>query len=255
MTLRDWHVGRWNAMRWRVRFAFGGRERGWLRRHWKLSLLAAVLVTGAATFDAWLVTCGFAGCPSAAELQGYRPPEGGRVLDRNGRLIGRLHVVNRVNVPLSRIPMHVRQAFVATEDRRFRRHEGIDWHGVARSVVRNVTSMRVREGFSTITMQAARNAFLPERAALSRSLGRKLIELRLARLMERHLTKDQILELYLNEIYLGNGVYGVDGASRDLFGKSVRDVSLVEGAVLAALAKGPSSYTPKRNPDRARARR
>ena len=96
---------------------------------------------------------------------------------------------------------------------------------------------------------------LSDQAALSRSLGRKLIELRIARLLEKHLTKDQILELYLNEIYLGNGVYGVEAASRDLFGKSVREVTIGEGAMLAALPKGPSAYTPKRHYDRALARR
>jgi penicillin-binding protein 1A len=216
--------------------------------------VTALILLGIA-FDSWLLTCGFAGCPSPADLRAYRPPEGGRVLDRNGRFIGRLAVVNRVNVPLSRIPRHVRSAFIAVEDRRFHAHEGVDWRGFARSVVRNATTLSVREGFSTITMQAARNAFLPERAALSRSLGRKLIELRIARLMERHLTKDQVLELYLNEIYLGNGVYGVEAASRDLFGKGVRDLTVAEGATLAALPKGPSAYTPKRHPDRALARR
>jgi penicillin-binding protein 1A len=226
-----------------------------MRRHWWQTTAVGVLLATAVAFDAWLFTCGFAGCPTAAELRAYRAPEGGRVLDRNGRLIGRLMPVNRVNVPIARIPRHVRAAFIATEDRRFEAHHGIDWRGFARSVWRNVAGMRVREGFSTITMQTARNAFLPERAALNRSLGRKLIELRLARLMERQLAKDRILELYLNEIYLGNGVYGVEAASRDLFGKGVRDVTIAEAATLAALAKGPSAYTPKRHPGRAQTRR
>ena len=230
-------------------------HRGWMRAHWKRVAAVIALIALGAAFDAWLLTCGFAGCPSAAELRAYRPPEGGRVLDRSGRMIGRLAVVNRVNVPLTRIPRHVRDAFIAVEDRRFFAHRGVDWHGFARSLVRNASALSVREGFSTITMQAARNAFLPEDAALNRSLGRKLIELRLARLMERHLSKGQVLELYLNEIYLGNGVYGVEAASRDLFGKGVRELSVAEGATLAALPKGPSAYTPKRHPERALARR
>ena len=255
MSLRDWPLRSWTALTGRFQPTAGEPRGGVLRRHWKASVGFGVLLALATTFDAWLLTCGFAACPTAQEITSYRSPEGGRVVDRNGRLLGRLTMVNRVNVPIDRIPRHVRQAFVATEDRRFAEHGGIDWRSVGRSVVRNVASLGVREGFSTITMQAARNAFLPERAALSRSLGRKFIELRIARLMERHLTKDQILELYLNEIYLGNGVYGVEAASRDLFGKGVRDVSVVEGATLAALAKGPSSYTPKRHPDRAQARR
>ncbi len=219
--------------------------------------VAAVIlaIVGGLAFDAWLVTCGFAGCPTRAEILAYQPPEGGRVLDRNGRLLGRLHAVNRLNVSLSSVPRHVREAFIATEDRRFTDHHGVDLRGVGRSVVRNVRSLGVREGFSTITMQVARNAFLDEEQALARSLGRKLIEMHLAQRMERLLTKDRILELYLNEIYLGNGVYGVEAASRDLFGRGVRQVGVAEGALLAALPKGPSAYTPKVHPDRARTRR
>src|SRR3954464_8151578 len=101
--------------------------------------------------------------------------------------------------------------------------------------------MGVREGFSTITMQVARNSFLVQRYN-GRSFRRKLIELRLARVLENELTKEQILEHYLNVIYLGNGVYGVEAAARDLFGKSIANVSLTEAATLAALPKAPSTY-------------
>ena len=229
--------------------------RRWLRRHWKLAGLSAVTVTGLLAFDGWLLTCGFAGCPSSAAIRAYRAPEGGRVIDRSDRTMGRLYVVRRVNVPLRVVPQHVRRAFIATEDRRFYRHDGLDWRAVARAVVRNTFALGVREGFSTITMQVARNTYLAGRAGQGRSMGRKLLEMRLARRLERALTKDQILELYLNAIYLGNGVYGVEGASRDLFGKHVRDLTVAEGALLAALPKGPSVYTPRRNPDRALARR
>jgi penicillin-binding protein 1A len=255
MSIRDWPRRSWKTVREIFRPAPGTRLRDWSRVHWKLCLGAVTMVAGAVTFDAWLLTCGFRGCPSAAEIVAYRPPEGGKVLDRRGRLIGRLVPINRVNVKLRTVPAHVQQAFIATEDRRFASHGGVDWRAFGRAVVRNVTSFGIREGFSTITMQAARNGFIPERAALNRSLGRKLIELRIARLLERHLTKDQILELYLNAIYLGNGVYGVEAASRDLFGKSVRQLTTGEGAMLAALPKAPSSYTPKRHAARARARR
>lgn len=228
---------------------------GWAKRHWFLVSLTLVVVAGSVGANLWLYSCAFTGCPTGDELRAYRPAEGSRIVDRQGRLMGRLRSVNRVNVPLTRVPRHVQQAFVATEDRRFEEHDGIDWRGFGRALVRNVLSLGVREGFSTITMQAARNAFLDDREALRRSVGRKLIELRLARLMERHLTKSEILELYLNEIPLGNGAFGVEAASRDLFGKGVRDISVAEGATLAALAKGPSWYTPKRHPDRALERR
>jgi penicillin-binding protein 1A len=255
MPIRVTLAARWRSLRAAFRRDPAQPARVWLRRHWRASLAVTTLVVGAAVFDAWVYSCGFSQCPTAATIRAFEPPEGGRVLDRNGRLIGRLTLVKRVNVPLARVPSHVRQAFIATEDRRFYEHRGIDWRGFARAVWRNTTALGVREGFSTITMQVARNTFMAEREALERSLGRKLIELRLARLLEMHLTKDQILERYLNVIYLGNGVYGVEGASRDLFGKRVQSLSVAEGAMLAALPKGPSLYTPRRSVERARARR
>jgi len=229
--------------------------RAWMRRHWRRVAVVTVGLVGALSFDVWVATCGLAGCPTPAAIRAYQPPEGGRVLDRNGTLVGRLTLIKRVNVPLERVPEHVRQAFIATEDRRFAHHHGIDWRGFARAVTRNIAALGVREGFSTITMQVARNTFMAEHEALRRSLGRKVLELRLARLLERHLTKDEILERYLNVIYLGNGVYGVEGASRDLFGKKVQDLTVAEGAVLAALPKAPSLYTPRRSVERARTRR
>ncbi|HJQ21627.1 MAG TPA: PBP1A family penicillin-binding protein [Gemmatimonadaceae bacterium] len=247
-------ANRFHILRQRLRAPSAEPFRTWARRDWwKVSLLG--LAVGATlVLNAWLLSCGFTGCPSRSEVRAYRPSEGGQVLDQNDRLIGHLAIVRRVNVPLSQIPKTVRQAFVATEDRRFFQHNGIDWRGVGRAIVRNVTSMGVREGFSTITMQVAHNSFLVRRYN-GRSLRRKLIELRLARILESELTKEQILEHYLNVIYLGNGVYGVEAASRDLFGKSVANVSLPEAAMLAALPKGPSLYTPRDHPDRARRRR
>ena len=228
--------------------------RRWARERWGSLLALAAALALVATADAWVATCGFAGCPTPGEIRALRPAEGGRILDRNGRLLGRVTPVRRLNVPLSQVPVHVRQAFVAVEDRRFYEHGGTDWRSVARASVRNVLAGGIREGFSTITMQVIRNTFA-QRFATERSLRRKLIELRVARLMERHLTKDQILELYLNVIYLGNGVYGVEAASRDLFGKSARAINLAEGATLAALPKGPSLYTPRRDAARATRRR
>ena len=205
-------------------------------------------------FDVWLGTCGLHGCPTPTEIRSFHADEGGRVLDRSGNFIAHLAIVRRVNVPLAEVPLSVRQAFIATEDHRFYHHNGIDWRGLARASLRNLRSMRVREGFSTITMQVVRNTFTVRRYQ-GRSLRQKLLEMRLSRLLEQNLTKDQILELYLNVIYLGNGVYGVEAASRDLFGKHVSELTVAEGAMLAALPKGPSMYTPRRNPHRAIARR
>jgi 1A family penicillin-binding protein len=168
--------------------------------------------------------------------------------------MGRLETVRRLNVPLSSVPEFVQQAFIATEDRRFYQHGGLDWRGFFRAVATNVRAGRTREGFSTITMQVARNTFAVRRYP-ARSLRQKLTELRLSRLIEHSLTKQQILELYFNVIYMGNGVYGVEAASRDLFGRSVNQLNLPQAAMLAALPKAPSAYTPRRHADRALARR
>jgi 1A family penicillin-binding protein len=215
-------------------------------------VIVLLLLSGGTTL--WMATCGLAGCPSIEQLRGFRPSEGSRVLDRNGTPLGRLAYVRRINVPLDRMPRHVRAAFIAAEDRRFFYHDGIDWRSVGRALVHNFRSLAVREGFSTITMQVVRSAFLPH-LSQERSLRRKLIEIELARRLERALPKERILEHYLNVIYLGNGTYGVEAASRDLFGKSVDRLTVAEAALLAGLARGPSIYSPRRHPDRARGRR
>jgi 1A family penicillin-binding protein len=213
-----------------------------------------VLAAAVLWLISWVGTCGFYGCPSTAQIQAFRPSEGSQVLDRAGRRLGRLTYVRRINVPLGRVPRQIRAAFIATEDRRFYYHGGIDWRSAGRAAVRNISHFGFREGFSTITMQVVRNAFLPH-LSNERSLRRKLIELELAQRLEATLSKQQILETYLNVIYLGNGTYGIEAASRDLFGKSVGRLSLAESATLAGLAKGPSVYAPRRHPERAIARR
>ncbi|HEV7837797.1 MAG TPA: transglycosylase domain-containing protein, partial [Gemmatimonadaceae bacterium] len=219
-------------------------------------LLGVFAITILAVYftDVWLGTCGFDGCPTPREIQTFQPDQGGRILDRYNRVMGRLETVRRLNVPLSAVPEFVQQAFIATEDRRFYQHGGLDWRGFFRAVLTNLKAGRTREGFSTISMQVARNTFAVRRYP-ARSLRQKLTELRLSRLIESSLTKQQILELYFNVIYMGNGVYGVEAASRDLFGRSVNQLNLPQAAMLAALPKAPSVYTPRRHPDRALARR
>ena len=222
------------------------------RRFW---MSTAVLATiGVAASSSWWYSCGYRGCPTVEQLRAWRPTEGGALLDLHGALIAPLAPVKRVNVTIARVPRHVQAAFVAIEDRRFYTHHGIDWRGFGRAFVENIKAGGVREGASTITMQLARNVFLSHRAN-ERSITRKLLELRYATLLEDALDKPTILERYLNAIYLGNGVYGVEGASQDLFGKSIRDVTLAEAALLAGLPKAPSNYTPRRDPVRARERR
>ena len=227
--------------------------RVWMRRRWRSLALLGTACAALLAFDAWLGTCGFVGCPSGSEIRAFKPGEGGRIVDQNDRYLGRIAIVRRVNVPIAEGPPFVREAFLATEDRRFYAHNGLDWRGFFRAAATNLRHGGVREGFSTITMQVARNSFLVNQRG--RSLRRKLIELRLTKLIESELTKDQILELYLNVIYLGNGMNGVEAASRDLFGKHVSQLSVSEGAMLAALPKGPSAYTPRDHYERGLRRR
>ena len=227
--------------------------RVWMRRRWRSLALLGTACAALLAFDAWLGTCGFVGCPSGSEIRAFKPGEGGRIVDQNDRYLGRIAIVRRVNVPIAEVPPFVREAFLATEDRRFYAHNGLDWRGFFRAAATNLRHGGVREGFSTITMQVARNSFLVNQRG--RSLRRKLIELRLTKLIESELTKDQILELYLNVIYLGNGMNGVEAASRDLFGKHVSQLSVSEGAMLAALPKGPSAYTPRDHYERGLRRR
>jgi len=236
-----------------------GRGQGflvWLKSHRRgISLgLLAISILAVYFTDVWLGTCGFDGCPTPRDIQTFQPDQGGRILDRNNRLMGRLELVRRVNVSLKSVPDFVQYAFIATEDRRFFKHGGLDWRGFFRAVATNLKAGRTREGFSTITMQVARNTFAVRRYP-ARSLRQKLTELRLARLIEHSLTKQEILELYFNVIYMGNGVYGVEAASRDLFGTSVNKITLPQAALLAALPKAPSAYTPRRHPQRALERR
>lgn len=226
------------------------------RGRWRRASLyaLAIAVAGVFTTASWWWSCGWQGCPTTTELRAWRPTEGGALLGRDSALVSALAPVRRVNVPLARVPETVRASFIAVEDRRFRSHSGVDWRGVGRAFFSNIRAGGVREGASTITMQLARNVFLGNRAT-ERSYGRKLLEWRYAMLLEKALSKDEILERYLNAIYLGNGVYGVEAASHDLFGKRVGDLSLAEAAMLAGLPKAPSSYSPRNDRRRALGRR
>ena len=174
----------------------------------------------------------------------YAPPsQATRIYAENGELIASLFRENRQIVSLSEIPPRLRQAVLAIEDERFYSHRGIDLRGIARALWRNVREGGLVEGGSTITQQLARNLFLTQERAISR----KVAEILLALEIERRLTKDEILERYLNQVYFGQGTYGVEMAARVYFGKSVKDVTLPEAALLAGLIRGPSIYSPYRN--------
>ena len=202
---------------------------------------------------AW-TRCGIMGCPDVRRLASYRPGGAPVLLDREGRPFGDLAPVEGELVTLRSLPKHVPQAFLAVEDRRFYEHGAVDWMRVVGALWANLRSRKVEEGSSTITMQLARNVF-PDQISRDKKPTRKLKEIRVAVELERTFPKDTILQLYLNQINLGPGAYGVEAASQVFFGKSVRDVNIAEAAMLAALARRPGSYDPRNHPDRAVQRR
>jgi len=180
-------------------------------------------------------------------------PQASLVLARDGSLIGEIGKEIRINVQIGSLPKYLPHAFVAVEDHRFYQHDGVDVVGIAGALKDNIFGER--RGASTITQQLVGNMHPTLIDRTDRSLGRKLAEQSAAREMEKHYTKDQILEAYLNQIGFGHGWYGVEMAARHYFGKSAAKLSLAEAASLAAMPKGPALYDPLKYPDRVRQRR
>ncbi len=174
-----------------------------------------------------------------------------RVYDRDGGLMAEFGEKRRIPVPIERVPPLVKQAFLAAEDDRFYEHPGVDWQGLFRAAWELVRTGQKGQGGSTITMQVARNFFLNS----EKTYSRKFNEILLAIKIERELSKDQILELYLNKIYLGNRAYGVAAAASIYFNKTLDQLTPAEAAMLAGLPKAPSKYNPIVNPTRAKIRR
>jgi len=208
-------------------------------------LAIAAIVAGTAV---WLwPRCGSEGCPSVQGLRSYTPPQATRVFDGRGEVLAHLAPERRIVVPLERIPALVAGAFLAVEDKRFFQHSGIDYRRVVGAAIRDLQVMRWEQGFSTITMQLARNVF-PEHLTRAKTVRRKVWEIVLALQMEREFGKHEILEMYLNQIYLGSGYYGVEAAAQGYFGKSTGQLTAAEGAMLAALPKAPNTLNPRNNP-------
>jgi penicillin-binding protein 1A len=173
-----------------------------------------------------------------------RPPASSQIFDAHGNLITTTRSIeNRIPVPISKIPKNLQQAFIAAEDARFYQHIGIDPRGIIRAVWANITNHGVSEGGSTITQQLAKNALLTQ----EQTLKRKIQEAVLALQIERQYSKSEILELYLNQIYFGQGAYGVQAAAQVYFGKNVEDLDLAECAMLAGIPKSPNYYSPTNN--------
>jgi len=188
--------------------------------------------------------------PSLEAIGDYAPSQATRVYSDDGRVVGQYFIEKRVFVPISRMPKHLTQAFLAVEDARFYQHKGFDPIRIVRAFIKNVESLKIRQGASTITQQVTRSLFLTS----ERTIERKVKELILARKMETRLSKDEILEIYLNQIYFGHGAYGIQVASKTYFGKDVSEVTLEEAAFLAGLPKAPNDYSPYRHPERAKSR-
>ena len=188
--------------------------------------------------------------PSIEGLKTYEPSASTRVYGENKILVGQFAIERRILVPLIKIPKYLFQAIIAVEDSRFLEHGGFDYWRTLKAVINDVRSLRLREGGSTITQQLARSLFLSS----EKSFKRKVKELMLAIKIESVLSKDEILELYLNQIYLGHGSYGVQSASKLYFGKDVSELTLAESAFLAGRPKGPSEYSPFVNPEKAKQR-
>lgn len=217
-----------------------------------VALLGAIALAGLilAVYAAWL----FHDLPDASELADYRPATATRVYAGDGTLIGEFSEERRIYVPYEQVPLPVIQAFLAAEDRNFFNHGGIDVSGLGRAMLKNVFNAatgRRLEGGSTITQQVAKNVLLTNEG----SVNRKVKEAILANRLEATLSKQQIMELYLNEIFLGYRSYGVAAAAYNYFGKSLNQLTPDEAAFLAALPKGPNNYHPKRHPEAAKGRR
>src|SRR5437667_4839979 len=216
------------------------------RYGWKITLAAIVAGSGVVIFlfyGAWAQTFDM---KKVGEM-----PERNTVYDVDGKIYSRLAGANRLIVSLNEVSPYFIEAVLTREDARFYEHKGIDWRGILRASMRDIMSGSAKEGASSITQQLARNS-LP---LGGRTLSRKVLEAMVALRIERQFTKQQILELYVNRIYFGNGCYGVETASQAYFGKSASKLNLPEAALLAGLIRSPNRFSPLRNPEGSRIQR
>jgi penicillin-binding protein 1A len=217
--------------------------------HYALALAVSLGVVGTALagLAAALI---YPNLPPLEALTDYKPKLPLRVYTADGALVAEFGEERRAFIPIDKVPKYMKQAIIAAEDERFYTHGGVDTLGVLRAAGANLLSGGAKEGASTITMQVARNFFLSN----EKTLTRKLSEAMLAMKIEHSLSKDKILELYINQIYLGQRAYGFEAAARTYFGKPMQDLTLAEFAMLAGLPKAPSRYNPVVNFPRAKAR-
>ena len=213
-------------------------------------IVMALCVAGLVTVLIGMVLAWFHSLPDIRSVNDYRPQVATLVLDRNGRPIDAIAREFRVVIPYEEMPALLPRAFVAAEDSRFWEHAGLDGWSIARAAFNNLRSGRKSQGGSTITQQVTRALLLTREKSYQRKLAEAVLSFRL----ERMLSKKEILFIYLNEIYLGEGAYGVEAAARTYFGKKASQLELGEMAILAGLPQSPSNYSPLRAPDAARNR-
>lgn len=224
-------------------------------RHWVLDVLiwgaglASALVASLAIVIAIALSAAYPNLPDIGDLSDYRPKLPLRVFSAEGDLLGEFGEERRNLTPIAEIPRIMVNAVLAIEDARFYQHGGVDYIGVIRAGLANVGRVK-SQGASTITMQVARNVYLSS----EKTFTRKIYEILLTFKLEHLLTKDQILEIYMNQIFLGNRAYGFAAACETYFGKPLKNISIAEAAMLAGLPKAPSAYNPITNPKRARIR-
>ncbi|MCD6319781.1 MAG: PBP1A family penicillin-binding protein [Candidatus Desulfofervidaceae bacterium] len=188
--------------------------------------------------------------PKIKHLEDYRPALVTTVYADDGEILGEFFVQRRYFVPLDKIPTYLVKAFIAAEDERFYEHKGLDWLSMIRAAIKDIRARAIVQGGSTITQQTVKSLLLSPK----RTFSRKMREIILAYQLEKNLTKEEILTIYLNQIYFGHGAYGVEAAARVYFGKHVWELNLAEAAMLAGLPKGPAYYSPYRNMQRAKTR-
>jgi penicillin-binding protein 1A len=188
--------------------------------------------------------------PDFTSIKEFRPSVITQIYARDGQRIGEFYSERRIEVPYSRLPRHLVLAFVAAEDARFFEHPGVDITGIARAFFRNLEAGEVVQGGSTITQQVVKRILLTS----EKSFARKIREAVLAYRIDNYMTKEEILSVYLNHIFLGHGSYGVEAAAQEYFSKHVEDLNLAEAAILAGIPKAPSRYDPYLNPQRAKER-
>ncbi|MBF0466022.1 MAG: PBP1A family penicillin-binding protein [Nitrospirae bacterium] len=211
------------------------------------ALVASLTIGGAGGFILWSIS----DLPKVKLLEEYTPLESSRIFSTNGEFLAEVFIERRRFVPSYKIPEHVKKAFIAVEDVRFYKHFGVDFQRVVKAFIENMRAGTIVQGGSTITQQLAKMLFLkPEK-----SLSRKIKEIAIAFQIEGRYTKDEILSLYLNQAYFGSRTYGIEAASSTYFGKKTEELTIAEAALLAAIPKAPSTYSPFKEPQRSLSRR